>query len=232
MSFTQIICRLVLAVIIGGAIGYEREYKNRPAGLRTHILVCLGAAIISMIQLEIVEDVIIRINENFLLKDILSVDIGRLGAQVVSGIGFIGAGTIMHQKGSIKGLTTAASLWAVACIGLAIGLGQYFLSVASVIVIVMILACLKKLENRIIEKRKYLKLELIYSLKDNIGQEVENILREQKVFIKNIEFEIYYKDRDKKKCIYTLYLPKTLSKIFFIDKLSTIGKIEKIRIIN
>ena len=232
MSFGQVICRLILAVIIGGIIGYEREYKNRPAGLRTHILVCLGATIISLIQLEIVEDVIIKIKQDLFLKDILSVDIGRLGAQVVSGIGFIGAGTIMHQKGSIKGLTTAASLWAVACIGLAIGLGKYFLSVASVIVIVLILACLKKLENKIISRRKYLKLELIYSLKHNIGQEIENILKEENVFIKNIEFEIYYKDKDKKKCIYTLYLPKNSSKLFLIDKLSVIEKIEKIKTIN
>ena len=138
----------------------------------------------------------------------------------------------MHQKGSIKGLTTAASLWAVGCIGLAIGLGKYFLSVASVILIVLILASLKKFENTIISKRKYLKLELIYSQKHIIGEELENLIKAENVFIKNIEFEIYYRDKDKKKCIYTLYLPKNLSKLLFMDKLSSIGKIEKIRVIN
>ncbi|MDF2674581.1 MAG: methyltransferase [Clostridiales bacterium] len=148
----QIVLRLGLALIIGGAIGYEREFKNRPAGFRTHILVCIGATVISMIQ----EDSVIKTSEiiltNPILESALKADIGRMGAQVISGVGFLGAGTIMHQKGSIKGLTTAASLWVVACLGLAIGMGQYTLSVLSGITVVLVLVGLKQFEPKFLDK--------------------------------------------------------------------------------
>ena len=129
MSIIEIIIRLLLAVLIGGLVGYEREYKNKTAGFRTHILVCVGATVTSMIQMISIQDSIRLVQENPILKDILGTDIGRLGAQVITGVGFLGAGAIIRDKGAIKGLTTAASLWVVACIGLAVGLGYYSLSI-------------------------------------------------------------------------------------------------------
>ena len=117
------ILRLVIAVIMGGLIGIERETYHKPAGIRTHMLVCLGAALFTIVS-------IISFPDG---------DFIRITAGIVTGIGFLGAGTIFKSKDTIKGLTTAASLWAVAGIGLAIGAGLYIITVAAAILIVIIL---------------------------------------------------------------------------------------------
>lgn len=114
ITMLSIVARLTLAILCGGIIGYDRGKKRRPAGMRTHILVCLGSALV-MITNQYVVDVLHY-----------NADPTRLGAQVISGIGFLGAGTILITgKQQVKGLTTAAGLWASACMGLAIGIGFY-----------------------------------------------------------------------------------------------------------
>ena len=114
LTLLSILVRMLLAVFCGSIIGVEREFKRRPAGFRTHILICIGAAMTTLTS------------EYLLLEMQMTTDIARLGAQVIAGVGFIGAGTIIvtrHQR--VKGLTTAAGLWAVAVVGLAIGCGFY-----------------------------------------------------------------------------------------------------------
>lgn len=106
----DVIIRLLMAVIFAGVIGLDRAYKHRPAGLRTHILVCLGACIIAMIQKNIGFDALEMARQYPQYKGVLRADDARLIAQVVSGIGFLGAGTIIVEHHSIRGLTTAASL--------------------------------------------------------------------------------------------------------------------------
>ena len=114
ITWLTVAARMVIAFLLGGLIGLERSYKNRPAGFRTHILVCLGATIASM------TGVYLAVNRQF------PTDLSRLGAQVVSGLGFIGGGTILVTKNKkIKGLTTAAGLWATGIIGLAVGAGFF-----------------------------------------------------------------------------------------------------------
>ena len=134
MTWYEILFRLGVALIIGLIIGFEREHHHRPAGMKTHIMVCMGAAIISIIQILISEETIAKIAEDPSLSEALKVDMGRLGAQVVSGIGFLGAGTILQYRGSIKGLTSAATLWLTACIGLAAGMGYYFLAIGAFVI--------------------------------------------------------------------------------------------------
>src|SRR5699024_757850 len=116
-------------MIMGGAIGMEREYKNRPAGIRTHILVCMGATIIALIQVEIADQALQYAAAKPEYVGVVRADEARLIAQVVSGIGFLGAGTIMVSNRSVKGLTTAASIWAGAGLGIAIGIGYYAIAV-------------------------------------------------------------------------------------------------------
>ena len=114
--------RLLLAVVFGGIVGYTRERYNKPAGFRTHILVCFGAAIISMVQDQLRLNILELARTNLQLSAVVKTDLGRLGAQVVSGIGFLGAGSIMKEKGeTIGGMTTAAGIWATGCAGLGIG---------------------------------------------------------------------------------------------------------------
>ncbi|MDV4151381.1 MgtC/SapB family protein [Clostridium sp. AL.422] len=138
--------RLLIAAFVGGLVGYEREYKNSHAGLRTHILVCLGAAVVTLIS-EYNLDKYLLLAENPIYANVITVDSSRLGAQVISGVGFLGAGTILREKGSIKGLTTAASLWIVACLGLAVGQGLYGLAITAAIIVVITLSLLRKLDN-------------------------------------------------------------------------------------
>lgn len=126
------IVRLGLAALLGGIIGFEREHSHRPAGFRTHILVAVGAALVMLTAVSMVD----KFPDN--------IDVSRMPAQVVSGIGFLGAGTILREGFSVKGLTTAASLWAVSCIGLAVGSGFYTGALVGTVVIYVTLNALKK----------------------------------------------------------------------------------------
>ncbi|WP_346885649.1 MgtC/SapB family protein [Clostridium sp. UBA4395] len=150
MDYIVVLERLIVGVIVGGLVGYEREFKNSPAGFRTHILVCLGATIISLITEYDIEKMMI-IAQNPMYAEVIKVDIARLGAQVISGVGFLGAGTILRDKGSVRGLTTAATLWIVACLGLAVGRGLYALSLTAAVIIFIILSLFKK-ADRVIQK--------------------------------------------------------------------------------
>lgn len=130
--------KLGLAVLLSGIIGFEREHSHRPAGFRTHILVAVGSALIMLTS--------VYIGEKY--QGQMNVDITRMSGQVVSGIGFLGAGTILREGFSVKGLTTAASLWAVSCIGIAIGAGFVAGAVVATFVIYMTLNSLKKVVVR------------------------------------------------------------------------------------
>ncbi|MDO4605201.1 MAG: MgtC/SapB family protein [Helcococcus sp.] len=139
LSVKEIFIRLLLSIIFSGLIGFEREKNNSSAGLKTHILVSMGATIISLIQIDtlgLVADIDPKIN--------IRVDAVRLIAQVVSGIGFLGAGAILTTKRSIIGLTTAASIWGVSGIGLALGMGFYEISIVGTILILMVLVGFKR----------------------------------------------------------------------------------------
>ena len=128
------VLRLLLAAALGIFIGEEREHINRPAGVRTHVLVCIGAALVMITS----DFVCIKYD------GVMNVDPTRLGAQVISGIGFLGAGTIIKEGFSVKGLTTAASLWAVPCVGIACGTGYYIAAVLAALLIYLMLQYAKK----------------------------------------------------------------------------------------
>jgi len=156
VNTVSIILRLALATICGGILGAERGRKNRPAGFRTHILVCIGATMV-MITSQYMTDI---------LK--IATDASRMGAQVISGIGFLGAGTIIVVgKNEVKGLTTAAGLWSCACMGLAIGIGFYEGAIISCVFLIGVLTLLHKLD---LHSRTHSKILDIYAeLKDITG---------------------------------------------------------------
>lgn len=119
----EILVRLLLAAVVGGIIGYERKRLNKPAGLRTHMLVSMGAALFTIVS----------------ITSFSNVDPSRVVAGIVTGIGFLGAGTIFREKDTIKGLTTAASLWAVAAIGITAGIGEYAIMATATVLVILIL---------------------------------------------------------------------------------------------
>ena len=136
-----VIGRLILAVIAGGLIGFEREVSRRSAGLRTHILVCLGSSLIMLTSLYVFD----------IYKDSVPLDPVRIAAGVVMGIGFLGAGAIIRSGEVVRGLTTAATIWLVAGIGLAIGCGFYLAGLIATILAIAVLSLLKQLEGKIIK---------------------------------------------------------------------------------
>lgn len=131
---------MLVAVLVGGVIGIERERKNRPAGMRTHILVCVGAAMIAIMECYI-EASTVQLNLEHAGSGV-GVSMGRISAQVISGIGFLGAGTIFISQKKIAGLTTAASLWNVGCLGLASGMGYYGLAMVGCGIVIVTLTLL------------------------------------------------------------------------------------------
>jgi len=140
MSDLTVIINLTLAFLFGGLIGWLREKEGKTAGLRTHILVCVGAALFMIIS-----------GEMMMLSGVA--DPGRIAAGVVAGIGFIGAGAIMQGKNSVYGITTAASIWITAAIGLAAGAGSYVGAVTATVITLITLEGLRILEKKIIKTR-------------------------------------------------------------------------------
>ena len=141
----EILSRLLMAALLGSVIGFERERLNWAAGLRTHMLVCVGASLMMMVSAFGFADALTQKN--------VVLDPSRVAAQVVSGIGFLGAGSILLRGEVVRGLTTAASLWSVAGIGLAVGGGMYAAAFGATIIILVILAGVKPLERRFISRQ-------------------------------------------------------------------------------
>ena len=158
MSWWEQGLRLLLAVFIGCVIGIERERKNRPAGMRTHVLVCVGASIIAIMESLMIADTI-TLNMNNASTGI-AISYGRISAQVISGIGFLGAGTIFISQKKIAGLTTAASLWNVACLGLAVGMGYYTISIAGCAIVIITLSLLQRLVR--VNSVKHVEIKFIH----------------------------------------------------------------------
>jgi putative Mg2+ transporter-C (MgtC) family protein len=131
--------RLIVAAILGAVVGLEREYHDHPAGMRTHLLVSVGAAAFTVLSIEA-----------FAAP---GADPARIAAQIVTGIGFLGAGAILKDRGSIKGLTTAASLWAVAAVGMAAGAAGWGVAIATTTIVVISLWPLHEIERRVVQRR-------------------------------------------------------------------------------
>jgi putative Mg2+ transporter-C (MgtC) family protein len=149
-SLAALVIKLVLAVILGGSIGLERGRKRRPAGFRTHILVCMGATLAMCISRYCVETLGI------------TVDVSRLGAQVINGIGFLGAGTIIvTRRQEVKGLTTAAGLWACACMGLAVGAGFVECAIIAFAAIILSTTLLDKIEKMITSRSRNMNINVM-----------------------------------------------------------------------
>lgn len=204
----DIFFRVGMACLFGGLIGIERESVNRPAGFRTHMLVCLGASIVMLSNLYLLEE----------YGHIVNVDPGRYGAQVISGIGFLGAGTIIKEGFSVRGLTTAASLWAVACIGLVIGAGHYSLAIFATIMVFVILESFSRLEKRYKTSKRELVLYL--KIENHPGQlgKVTSTIGDMKSSIRNIAMKNTSDDTIGVK-IYIKY-PKGISDIDIIEALT------------
>ena len=172
-----VLFRLILAAVLSGAIGFEREFHGRAAGFRTHILLCIGSCLTMLTSMHIFDIYYTRV----------PCDPARIAAGVITGIGFLGAGAIMHYRSSVRGLTTAASLWVVAGLGLAVGSGLYFGAIVTTILTIVALMIFSKIEHVMIRKDWY--KTLVIEMKDGADQlkKVRELLAEYKCEITDFE---------------------------------------------
>jgi len=141
----QILIRLLSAAVLGGLVGLEREQSQHAAGLRTHIMVCLGSCLLMLLSIYGFAGFVYEVN--------VRVDPARLAAAVITGVGFLGAGTILHTGRGVTGLTTAASIWVTAAIGLGVGAGFYFAAAVSTLLVLFVLWALNKLERKLFRRK-------------------------------------------------------------------------------
>jgi len=174
VGWIEMVLRLAAATIFGGIVGYQREKAEKPAGLRTHVLVCLGSALIMQVSVY-----------PFVGKPYA--DLTRIAAGVVVGIGFLGAGTIIRQGNIVMGLTTAASLWTTAAVGLAIGVGFYIPAAATIILILLALTFLKAVEARMAREHKV--IDIVAKDEPGLLGRIGSVLGDLAVSIKNVELE-------------------------------------------
>lgn len=165
--------KLALAAACGAAIGVERELHDKPAGLRTNMLICVGSALITMVSLHVAL--------SYAERQVNIADPGRIAAQIVSGIGFLGAGTIIQARGSVHGLTTAATIWVMAGIGLAIGSGAYAPAIATTVILLGTLAALGWLEVHLTPRRHFVYFHVAADRRPGLIEEINNLADREKI---------------------------------------------------
>ncbi len=211
VNMASIVLRIVLAMILGGIMGYERGRKNRPAGFRTYMIVCLGSALVMM-------------TNQYIFQTYDGGDIVRMGAQVISGIGFLGAGTIMVTgRQQIKGITTAAGLWAAACCGLAVGIGFYEGAIVGGVTIFVVMALLNKMEISFRRMSPVIDIYLEYSGKKNFSGFLSAV-REHDLEVVNIQMNKNKAAKDGEMCV--ILNIETKTKREHSEVLGIIGAIE------
>ncbi|MFX3632687.1 MAG: MgtC/SapB family protein [Candidatus Pristimantibacillus sp.] len=213
ISELSILLRLLLALLLGGLVGFEREQSNHAAGLRTNILVCVGSCLLMLLS--------IYGFAAFVNEPNVRVDPARLAAAVITGVGFLGAGTILFTGKSITGLTTAASLWVVAAIGLAVGAGFYFAAASSTIMVLLTLWAFNKLEKRYISAKREHTIKVQADEKSTIVETLNTLLSEHQIVLRKISLTDFPDDNDSKQLMLSINvrLPKTESLLSLIDQI-------------
>jgi len=222
ISTTDMIIRLAVAALLGSVIGIERQRHEWTAGLRTHMLVCVGSALIMLVSAYGFMDVV--------GKKGYDLDPSRVAAQVVSGIGFLGAGTIMFLRQEvIKGLTTAAGLWTVAGIGLAVGGGLYIPAVATTAIAWIILAAIRPLETRYLGKYKNNGLKMIVERKQISLTDIEDVLTEQNLKYNQINIApAFEEDTDEIKITLQKQSTKNISLLSVVEDLRRVKGVREV----
>ena len=213
LDWVSVTVRLVLAVLCGGIIGIERERKRRPAGFRTHILICLGAAMTTLTS------------QYLVLEMGLYTDMARLGAQVIAGIGFIGAGTIIITKRrQVKGLTTAAGLWTAAIVGLCCGAGYFEGAVVTTVVVMLAELILARLEYFIVSNARAFNLYVEYSESGKLGNIVDTI-KKSGGYIIDLEITKNAAEGRNPCAVFSLQTPRKISHQALMTKIANLDGI-------
>lgn len=217
VNYLTIALRLLLSMILGGIIGWERETKKQQAGLRTHVIICIGATLLMLIS--------IFIPQTFV--DFQNGDPGRIAAQVVSGIGFLGAGAIFSLGGSIRGLTTAATIWVVASIGLAVGAGMYAGAILVTLLILFVLVILGKVERKFFQEDVLKTLQITFSTAKIETDKVFAVLEHHHIITQSINI-LQSQDKKKSKMKLFVHVPSKVRIKELYKDLNTINNVDEI----
>ncbi|NEM98472.1 MgtC/SapB family protein [Pontibacter burrus] len=199
VTLGNVVIRVLLSAVLGGLLGWEREKRRQQAGLRTHIVIAVGACLLMLIS--------VYIPQTF--SEYRNVDPARLAAQVVSGIGFLGAGAIFRLGGNTHGLTTAATIWAVAAVGLAVGVGMYAPAAVVTIVLLFVLAVLDKVGKRYLNTGTLKTLKITYESSKIETSKILGILENHDIITNNINI-VQSKNRQHTTIKLYVYVPKAL----------------------
>ncbi|MDL2310246.1 MgtC/SapB family protein [Parabacteroides sp. OttesenSCG-928-B22] len=215
-----IIVRLIISFFLGGLIGVERQMRRRDAGMRTFTLICLGSTAAMLISIWIPQT----------YPNFLNGDPGRIAAQVLTGIGFLGAGAIIQNRGGIQGLTTAACIWVVAVVGLAVGAGMYLAAGVTTLATLFVLLSMEKLEKRMYLDGVNKILTIHCSIASPNLKAIRTILENQNVYIVSFSYEIDY-EKNRSTITYKVNVRSKSSYSILFAEVYRLGYISQIRLL-
>lgn len=216
IDHTHMLLRMGLALLLGGLIGFEREQSNHAAGLRTNTLVCLGSCLLMMLSMYGFGD--------FANEPNVRLDPARLAAQVITGIGFLGAGTILFTGKSITGLTTAASLWVVSAIGLAVGAGFYLAAVTATVTVFFILWAMNKVEKRFLKGKREQLLRIYADDRAVLLQAMNAIIQDRDIILRKMVVNDQADSREGRIMVQMyVTLPKAQSIVLLVNEINEVS---------
>ncbi|MCW2923061.1 MAG: MgtC family rane protein [Thermoleophilia bacterium] len=223
----ELVLRLVLAALLGAVIGVEREWRDRTAGLRTHMLVCVGSAAFTIVSAYGFQDWYIQVPTG--TRPAIVSDPTRIAAQIVTGIGFLGAGAIFRSDDGVRGLTTAASLWMMAAIGLSAGAGYYELAVATTVIMLLILVALRQVSGRIrsVNRGEHTPLEVIVSGPTSIGDVFDAVAKHSGT-VSDFTASVVRGDKPTRKLAFDLCLPTDESLVDMVGRLAMLEGVDSV----
>ena len=231
ITFWDVLFRLLCATLCGGIIGIDRGKKNRPAGFRTYILVCMGATLTVVLGVYLSCMLAGPLWADALSAETVmkNTDVSRFGAQVINGIGFLGAGTIIITgRQQVKGMTTAAGLWASACMGLAIGAGFYSAALITCLLIVLTMAFFTKLESLILMRTRNVNYYVEFEHLDNLSEIAETV-KSMNIRIFDVEItKAKQSENGRPSAIFSVLLPKKMSHTALLTALAEIESVRSI----
>ena len=224
LNMLSMMLRVILAMLVGGIVGFEREKKGRPAGFRTYMLVALGATLTVILS----QYLDLMLNTRWVLKaqDIgIKTDLSRFGAHVINGVGFLGAGTIIVTgRQEVKGLTTAAGLWASACMGIAIGAGFYECMIIGTLLIIICMKLLPLIENVITRYARNMSIYVSMDSMENLGG-VVGYMKYSDIRLYDVEIDKANEHLNHVNALFSIHLPKRLQHTEVLAKIATLDGI-------
>lgn len=215
------IYKLILSMLLGAMVGYERKLKGQSAGVRTFSLIAMGATLAMLLSIYVPQE----------YMGLKNGDPGRIAAQVITGIGFLGAGAIIQMKGSVRGLTTAAGIWMVATIGMAVGLGMYSLSITATLLILVVLHWFERVEHRTAMGAESRIIRMLINCVVTDIEAYRKVLRKNKVTITNMYLEYDY-DEEATRLNFVVLFKESTDYIKIFEQLRTLNPTHSISLAN